>query len=429
MLKQEEMELVLTDCISLNQGIKTLQSAIQKREEHEKLSEELLSLVANIASLSSENAELCQKLKSSIENESNLLRPLKLLSESILSPLPHYFNDNSVIPSSLMQKILQLICISKYNNAPLLSQIFNKVFVYGAECPQEVFDFCQHILTLFPGALHESPTHPGYIFKPEEKQVEFTACPICGCNESTAYNTAFSFLMEDFNNPFLPHKLWMECGNCKDMYSRFMPEFYCTTQDGQKLINPQENEKVIFKPSSKNLNIWSNILNTATKQHGRKTVLEVGIGHGELIAVALEMGYQVDAVELEEEVAQRVATCLNMPIWCCDFLKFETEKKYSTIIMGDVIEHVLDPIKALEKAYDLLEDDGILWLSTPNYKSSYSRLQGDEYVMWKEPYHLTFFSYDGLEVLLKKVGFELEEYTVSDRYLGCMELFLKKSHK
>lgn len=177
---------------------------------------------------------------------------------------------------------------------------------------------------------------------------------------------------------------------------------------------------------SANLRSWSEILNQCTAANGGKHILEVGIGHGEFIAVALEMGYDIEAVELLEEVAQKVSNCLDFPIWCSDFLKFETDKKYDSIFMGDVIEHVMSPETALRKVYDLLEDDGILWLSTPNYKSSFSRLQREDYVMWLEPYHLTFFSYEGLRQLCEKVGFEIMEYTVSNRYLGCMELFLRK---
>lgn len=134
----------------------------------------------------------------------------------------------------------------------------------------------------------------------------------------------------------------------------------------------------------------------------------------------------MEAVELMAEEAQKVSNCLDLPIWCSDFLKFETSNKYDVIIMGDVIEHVMNPLAALEKAYKLLEDTGVLWLSTPNYQSSFSRLQREDYVMWLEPYHLTFFSFDGLKILFDKVGFYVVEYTVSARYQGCMELILQK---
>lgn len=78
--------------------------------------------------------------------------------------------------------------------------------------------------------------------------------------------------------------------------------------------------------------------------------MEVGIGRGVLIAVALEMRYEVDAVEIVDSSARTVADALNIPIWNGDFLKYNTDKRYSVITIGDVIEHVTDPTLALTKA-------------------------------------------------------------------------------
>ena len=94
--------------------------------------------------------------------------------------------------------------------------------------------------------------------------------------------------------------------------------------------------------------------------------------------------------------------------------------------MGDIIEHVTDPVKALEKAKSLLEDDGILWLSTPNFESAFSKLHKFEDTMWKTSNHITYFSYQGFKDMAEKCGFSVEEYSVSRRYNGSMELILKK---
>ena len=94
--------------------------------------------------------------------------------------------------------------------------------------------------------------------------------------------------------------------------------------------------------------------------------------------------------------------------------------------MGDVIEHVKDPTKALQKAAEMLNDDGILWISTPNYESSFSRLKKFTDAMWCEKNHITYFSYITFSALLENCGFEILEYNVSERYNGSMELFVRK---
>ncbi|MCM1213472.1 MAG: hypothetical protein NC548_03015 [Lachnospiraceae bacterium] len=63
------------------------------------------------------------------------------------------------------------------------------------------------------------------------------------------------------------------------------------------------------------------------------------------------MGYEVQCVELIREDAQEIADILGIPIWNCDFLRFETSEKFPLITMGDVIEHVTSPKDCLLKCW------------------------------------------------------------------------------
>ena len=107
-------------------------------------------------------------------------------------------------------------------------------------------------------------------------------------------------------------------------------------------------------------------------------MLEVGSGTGELIATALEMKFDVEAIE---------------------------------------------------KEYLLLKYSGVLWIATPNFESGFSRILQDNDPMWREPYHISYFSYDTFKKVLEEVGFEVVDYEVSQRYNGSMELFAKKVDK
>lgn len=152
----------------------------------------------------------------------------------------------------------------------------------------------------------------------------------------------------------------------------------------------------------------------------------MGIGEGCLLAVALEMGYAADAVEIVAQSAQEVADILRIPIWNGDFLDYHPDKRYSVIIMGDVIEHVTDPERALRNARELLAEDGVLWLSTPNFEGSFTRMLKFSDPMWLEPYHISYFSFAGIRTLAEKCGFTVREYLTSNRYNGSMELILTK---
>ena len=272
---------------------------------------------------------------------------------------------------------------------------------------------------IFPhwsGALYRPGVHP---------QTKLTCCPICG-GVGIPYHAALSGRMVNFNSLFLPVKLWMRCQECENLYTRYFPTEFLQLGKAPKILQPAPNRMVIRQVQKDALHIWCNILNKIRAYTNGMDLLEVGVGQGHLIAVAQEMGYHVTAVELIESDAQETADLLGISVICGDFLHLNEQEKVDIITMGDVIEHLQYPVEGLKKAHAMLKENGILWLSTPNFESSFTRLMKAFDPMWCEPYHITYFSYKGLMSILKKVGFELLEYAVSNRYNGSMELLLRK---
>lgn len=53
---------------------------------------------------------------------------------------------------------------------------------------------------------------------------------------------------------------------------------------------------------------------------------------------------------------------------------FETDERFDTITMINVLEHVADPIMVLRKAADLLSDEGVLLVHVPNARAINRRL-------------------------------------------------------
>lgn len=249
----------------------------------------------------------------------------------------------------------------------------------------------------------------------------YKECPICSSGDSEYFYCANQALLN--RNNFSPAKLWMKCKSCGNLYAYNFP----MQKNGE--INghyTRKNSNGLLEPRNL-LNIYSNIFNHVREINNGRRYLEVGIGCGEMLAVAMEMGYDVSAVEICKEDCENVSGALGVDIKWCDFLKYETPDKYDVIIMGDVLEHVGKPIDALKKAYDMLDDGGVLWLSTPNFESAFSRMRKFADPMWNQANHFTYFSYDGLKPFLDKLGFEVKRYDVSNRYNGSMELFLQKN--
>lgn len=233
--------------------------------------------------------------------------------------------------------------------------------------------------------------------------------------------------MVNYNHNFLPAKLWMKCTECNNLYSQHFPLKFSIRKNPLKIIYPQQNQTQNLTPiSSYILRDWCNILQNLKQFTKGKNILEIGIGNGELIATALEMNYGIDCVEIEEDVAQKISNLLECPIICCDFIDLPENKQYDILFMGDVLEHIDDPKKALKKAYKLLKNDGVLWISTPNYESSFNKLHKTSTALWNEPWHITYFNKNGLENLLTDLGFNILDYRISTHYNGSMEVIVNK---
>jgi SAM-dependent methyltransferase len=67
------------------------------------------------------------------------------------------------------------------------------------------------------------------------------------------------------------------------------------------------------------------------------------------------------------------------------------DQRFDAIIMSELIEHVPAPARFLRRAYELLEDDGLLYLTTPNFGSLARRLLGEAWSVI-HPEHIGYFN-------------------------------------
>lgn len=329
------------------------------------------------------------------------------------------------LPGEMAQRIDRHISRHLMDNDSRVSYLLQLSRCCAATLPEQSYYWTLEAFRLQP---QEAPGPNGpYTLQMQNvsEQHVFDRCPICG-GVGKPYYRAFTYRYISYETTCEPVKLWMKCESCSNLYTYHFPKTFLESGQSVRKIMPQAGSNNTRIADANILHIWGEILSSLSSMTSGKSVLEIGIGNGECSAAALELGYQVESVEIVEEKAQTIANLLQMDVWCCDFLCFDTDRRYSMIIMGDVIEHVFSPEAALRKVYELLEEDGVLWLSTPNYESAFSRFAKFTDTMWCVPWHITYFSYKGMKILAEKCGFEIEKYTISCRYKGSMELILKK---
>jgi 2-polyprenyl-3-methyl-5-hydroxy-6-metoxy-1,4-benzoquinol methylase len=126
------------------------------------------------------------------------------------------------------------------------------------------------------------------------------------------------------------------------------------------------------------------IFSKITNHNGR--LIDLGCGSGRNVVIAAKMGLDAVGYDLAKEsivVAKDYAKHLNLDKKT-KFIQGDINKinpnilgKFDYCILQEVIEHVKDYQKLIEKAYFLLKKGGILFITTPNDPSQWNML--DEY--------------------------------------------------
>ncbi len=99
--------------------------------------------------------------------------------------------------------------------------------------------------------------------------------------------------------------------------------------------------------------------------------LEVGGGHGLYISEALEIvgnKAKYDLVDISKssiDIARKMIENDNVTFILSDIADYNYAEKYDFITMGEVLEHVEDPILLLKKLFTLLNNNGRLFITTP----------------------------------------------------------------
>lgn len=259
------------------------------------------------------------------------------------------------------------------------------------------------------------PDHPHHNYQHAEvEDVKIEKCALCDKNSHlySCYNVTTNI---DFVPGFNPIRKWRICKDCNHIFAENYPknlgEILSTTSPEQHI-----------NPNIHLLPLLGNKLSEVKKFTKGNRLLEVGTGAGELTSVAKELLFDITGIEIRPVYAKKVSDRLNIPIYSIDFMNFETEDLFDIIILGDVLEHLPNPSKMLEKAYNLLNKEGVIWISTPNFESAFSYIMKDKDPMWRVCEHLNYFSYRSLRKTLEKIGFKIVDYKISQHYNGCMEV-------
>jgi SAM-dependent methyltransferase len=145
-------------------------------------------------------------------------------------------------------------------------------------------------------------------------------------------------------------------------------------------------------------------LRAAERRVGRGRLLEVGAGTGALVRVAVRRGWEVVATEVSQtglaRLRETTAQVIEGEVERASF----GDASFDLVVSLEVLEHLEEPAAHLREVYRVTRSDGLLLLSTPNFRGLSGRWLGTR---WRaiDPQHLSYFTHASLTRLLRQTGY------------------------
>lgn len=148
--------------------------------------------------------------------------------------------------------------------------------------------------------------------------------------------------------------------------------------------------------------------------------LEIGCAGGALLNAARKLGYTVQGVELSEDACRMARESFGLTVFAGDVIDAHfPDGSFDVVFMGDVIEHLPDPVRTIREVHRILRAGGVLVLGVPSQTNSlfsragfllYTAL-GKRATVVLPPYHLFEFRPASLRFLIGQCGFRVAELT------------------
>ena len=106
----------------------------------------------------------------------------------------------------------------------------------------------------------------------------------------------------------------------------------------------------------------------------RGRLLDVGCGHGLLVDEARAAGWDASGIELSARAAEHARSALGLDVR--EQTLDQVTGSFDAIVLADVIEHLDDPLGALDRCASLLAPGGALCVVTPDPASRMARVAG-----------------------------------------------------
>lgn len=155
----------------------------------------------------------------------------------------------------------------------------------------------------------------------------------------------------------------------------------------------------------KNFKRWLEDLRPFLNKKG--TALDIGCASGDFLEILRSEGWEIEGIELDPSMFDELKN-KGISFFPDVFNNYSSTKKFDLITLFDVMEHLPDIHGSLERLKNLLSEDGVIALLTPNFDSGQRKLFGKNWFQFKPVEHIHYFSPDTLATALKRHNLEIK---------------------
>ena len=238
-------------------------------------------------------------------------------------------------------------------------------------------------------------------------------CPVCACPNWKLFTTSFDRL---FNRP---ERMWevRRCEDCglgwtslplpeEELVHHYPPAYLGDTAHTiEAFLSGTLQRSRSWRRETEKIALLERYLSGGH-------ILDVGCGEGKFLWGLDTKKWQRTGVDFSEEALRLVKAKIH-DITLLEGTIYSPQlqaNKFDVITFWHVLEHLPDPMKVLERAYQLLRPGGWLIISVPNFASLQAHLFGRHWYAIDVPRHLYHFAPGPLEILLKKVDLRVHEH-------------------
>ena len=212
-------------------------------------------------------------------------------------------------------------------------------------------------------------------------------CPVCGFNKSIN--------LENYQKHYLS-----KCLKCSLVFSNKKPTKkeldLVYSNYNYEIDSPTEFSLLKIRETTKNLFSLNN----------PKNVLDVGCGEALFLDEFKKLGCETFATEYDSRLSEIASRKGHSVVDMGLYPNFKNDTKIDMIIFTEVIEHITEQRKCLSHFFDILSDDGIIYITTPNFSSLERRIFRDKWQYICYPEHLCYFTVKSLDECMRRFGFK-----------------------